>query len=78
MLAATYAEAGRDQDALREKAIIAHLPPFFDDQTSSQQFGTRAACGHMLEGLRKPASVSPGPTRRAKPGVARGPAGLPW
>ena len=53
MLAATYAELGRQQDADAERVIVAHLWPFFDPQTFAAQFGTQEARDHMLDGLKK-------------------------
>jgi adenylate cyclase len=53
MLAATYAEMGRQQDADGERAIVAHLWPFLDARTFAAQFGTQAARDRMLEGLKR-------------------------
>jgi adenylate cyclase len=53
VLAATYAQLGRQQDADGERAIIAHLWPFLDARTFAAQFGTQEARDHMLEGLKK-------------------------
>jgi adenylate cyclase len=53
MLAATYAEMGRQQEADGERAIVAHLWPFLDARTFAAQFGTPEARDHMLEGLKK-------------------------
>jgi adenylate cyclase len=53
MLAATYAEMARQQDAEGERAIVAHLWPFLDARTFAAQFGTQEARDHMLEGLKK-------------------------
>ena len=53
VLAAAYAELGRQQDAERERAIVARLWPFFDARTFAAQFGTEEARDHMLEGLKK-------------------------
>jgi adenylate cyclase len=53
MLAATYAELSRQQDAERERGITAHLWPLLDAQTFAAQFGTQEAQDHMLEGLKK-------------------------
>ena len=52
-LAATYAEMGRDQDAVGERAIVARLVPFFDAERFAGQFGTQEAHDQMLEGLKK-------------------------
>ena len=52
-LAAAYAEMGRDQDAARERAIVAHLAPFFDAEQFTDQFGTRETRGQMREGLKR-------------------------
>jgi adenylate cyclase len=53
VLAATYAELGRQQDAEGERAIVARLWPFLDARTFAAQFGTPEARDHMLEGLKK-------------------------
>jgi adenylate cyclase len=53
ILAASYAEMGRNQDAEGERAIIARLSPFFDAERFAAQFGTQEARNHMLEGLKK-------------------------
>ena len=53
MLAAAYAELGRQQDAERERAITARLWPLLDARTFAEQFGTQEAQDHMLEGLKK-------------------------
>jgi tetratricopeptide (TPR) repeat protein len=53
ILAASYAELGRQQDAEGERAIVAHSWPFFDARTFADQFGTEEAKNQMLEGLKK-------------------------
>ena len=53
VLAATYAEIGRRQDAEAERVISTHLSPFFDAEQFAAQFGTQEARDHMLEGLIK-------------------------
>src|SRR6266436_6788226 len=53
VLAAAYAQMGRDQDAERERAIVARLSPFFDAHRFAGQFGTQPARDQMLEGLKK-------------------------
>jgi adenylate cyclase len=53
ILAASYAEMGRDQDAEGERAIIARVSPFFDAERFAAQFGTQEARDHVLEGLKK-------------------------
>ena len=53
ILAASYAEMGRNQDAEGERAIIARLSPFFDAERFAAQFGTQEARDHMLVGLKK-------------------------
>ena len=53
MLAAAYAELGRQQDAEGERAIVARLWPLLDARTFAAQFGTQEARDHMLEGLKK-------------------------
>ena len=52
-LAAIYAALNREQDAKRERAIVARLWPFLDARTFAAQFGTEEARNHMLEGLKK-------------------------
>jgi adenylate cyclase len=53
MLAATYAEMGRQQDADRERAVTGRLWPLLDARTFAGQFGTQEARDHMLDGLKK-------------------------
>jgi adenylate cyclase len=53
VLAATYAEMGRSQDAEAERDISTHLSPFFDAEQFAAQFGTQEARDHMLDGLKK-------------------------
>ena len=53
MLAAAYAEMGRQQDADHERAIAARLWPLLDSRTFADQFGTPEARAHILEGLKK-------------------------
>jgi TolB-like protein/Tfp pilus assembly protein PilF len=53
ILAATYAEIGRDPDAAGERGIISRLAPFFSAERFAGQFGTQQARDHMLEGLKK-------------------------
>ena len=53
VLAAIYAQLGRQQDAEGERAIVARLWPFFDARTFAAQFGTPEARDHMLNGLKK-------------------------
>jgi adenylate cyclase len=53
VLAAAYAEMGRDQDAQGERAIILRVSPFFDARTFAGQFGTQEARDHLREGLTK-------------------------
>ncbi len=53
VLAAAYAQMGRDQDAEGERAIVARLSPFFDAHRFAGQFGTQPARDQMLEGLKK-------------------------
>ncbi len=53
ILAASYAELGRQQDAESERAIVAHSWPFFDAQTFADQLGIEEARNQMLEGLKK-------------------------
>ena len=60
MLAATYAELSQQQDADRERAIVAHLWPLFDARTFADQLGTQEAQYHMLEGLKKAGFIERG------------------
>jgi len=53
VLAAAYAEMGRDEDAKGERVIVARLSPFFDAERFAGQFGTQETRDHMLEGLKK-------------------------
>ena len=53
MMAAAYAEEGRQQDAERERAVTARLWPLLDAGTFVAQFGTQEAQDRMLEGLKK-------------------------
>jgi adenylate cyclase len=53
VLAAIYGALDRQQDAERERAIVAGLWPFLDARTFAAQFGTEEARNHMLEGLKK-------------------------
>jgi TolB-like protein/Flp pilus assembly protein TadD len=53
MLAATYAQMGRQQDTGRERAITARLWPLLDARTFADQFGTDEARNHMHDGLKK-------------------------
>jgi len=43
VLAAAYAEMGRDQDAESERAIMTRLSPFFDARIFAAQFALRGA-----------------------------------
>ena len=53
MLAATYAELGRQEDADRERTITARMWPLLDARTFAGQFGTDEARDHVLAGLKK-------------------------
>jgi adenylate cyclase len=53
VLAAVYAALNRQQDAKRERALVARLWPLLDARTFASQFGTEEARKHMLEGLRQ-------------------------
>jgi adenylate cyclase len=53
MLAAIYAELGRQQDAEGERAVVARLWPLLDARTFADQFGTEEARDQMLAGLKK-------------------------
>jgi len=51
-LAAAYARVGKQQDAERERGVIARLAPFFDAERFAAQFGTKVAREDMLAGLK--------------------------
>jgi hypothetical protein len=53
MLAATYAQMGRQQDADRERAITARLWPLLDARTFADQYGAEEARNNMFDGLKK-------------------------
>jgi cytochrome c-type biogenesis protein CcmH/NrfG len=53
VLAATYAELDRPQDAERERGAAMRQSPFFDAERFAGQFGTQEARDHMLDGLKK-------------------------
>jgi adenylate cyclase len=53
VLAAIYAALNRQQDAKRERALVARLWPLLDARTFASQFGTEEARNHMLEGLKQ-------------------------
>jgi TolB-like protein/Tfp pilus assembly protein PilF len=53
VLAATYAQLNRLQDAERERAEVMRLSPFLSAERFAAQFGTQQARDHMLEGLKK-------------------------
>jgi adenylate cyclase len=53
VLAASYAELDRRQDAERERAAVMRMAPFLNAGRFAGQFGTQAARDHMLEGLKK-------------------------
>ena len=52
-LAAIYAALNRQQDAKRERGIVARMWPLLDARTFASQFGTEEARTHMLEGLKQ-------------------------
>jgi len=53
VLAASYAQLNGLQDAERERTVVMRMSPFLDAERFAGQFGTQAARGHMLEGLKK-------------------------
>ena len=53
ILAATYAELGRPQDAERERIAVMRMAPFLSAERFAGQFGTPEARAHMLDGLKK-------------------------
>ena len=52
-LAAIYAALDRQEDAKRERAIVARMWPFLDARAFADQFGTEEARRFMFEGLKK-------------------------
>jgi adenylate cyclase len=53
VLAASYAQLNRPQDAERERTTVMRMSPFLDAERFAGQFGTQQARDHMLEGLKK-------------------------
>jgi TolB-like protein/Tfp pilus assembly protein PilF len=53
VLAATYAELDRPEDAERERALVMQISPFLSAERFARQFATQEARDHMLEGLKK-------------------------
>jgi tetratricopeptide (TPR) repeat protein len=53
ILAASYAQLDKLQDAERERIAALRLSPFFDADRFAGQFGTREARDHILDGLKK-------------------------
>ena len=53
VLAAVYAALNRQQDAERERAVVARLWPFFNARTFAGQYATEEAQDFMFEGLKK-------------------------
>ena len=53
VLAATYAQLQRQQDAERERATVMRMAPFLDAKRFASQFGAQEAREQMLEGLKK-------------------------
>jgi TolB-like protein/Tfp pilus assembly protein PilF len=53
VLAATYAQLDRPQDAERERTAVMRMAPFLSAERFASQFGTQTARDHMLEGLKK-------------------------
>jgi len=51
-LAVAYAALNREQDAQRERAIVARVWPLIDARTFADQFGTEEARNYMLEGMK--------------------------
>ena len=52
-LAAIYAALDRQEDAKRERAIVARMWPFLDARRFADQFGTEEARRFMFDGLKK-------------------------
>jgi adenylate cyclase len=53
ILAATYAQLDRPEDAEREWSVLMRMAPFLDAERFASQYGTQTARDHMLEGLKK-------------------------
>jgi TolB-like protein/Tfp pilus assembly protein PilF len=53
VLAATYAQLDRRQDAERERSVVMRMAPFLSAERFASQFGTQEARDHMLDGLQK-------------------------
>ncbi len=53
VLAATYAELDRRQDAERERTAVMRMAPFLSAERFASQFGTQQARDHMLDGLKR-------------------------
>jgi class 3 adenylate cyclase/TolB-like protein/Tfp pilus assembly protein PilF len=53
VLAASYAQLSRPQDAERERTTVMRMSPFFDTERFAGQFGTQEARDHMMDGLKK-------------------------
>jgi class 3 adenylate cyclase/TolB-like protein/Tfp pilus assembly protein PilF len=53
VLAATYGELDRRQDAERERTMVLRMAPFLSAERFAGQFGTPEARAHMLQGLKK-------------------------
>ena len=53
VLAASYAQLNKPQDAERERTTVMRMSPFLDAERFAGQFGTQDARDHMLEGLKK-------------------------
>ncbi len=53
ILAATYAQLDRREDAEREWSVLMRMAPFVDAERFASQYGTQTAHDHMLEGLKK-------------------------
>jgi hypothetical protein len=53
VLAATYAQLDRRQDADRVRSVVVRLAPFLSTERFAGQFGTQRVRDHMLEGLKK-------------------------
>jgi len=53
LLAASYAQLDRPQDAERERAAALRSSPFLDAERYASQFGTDQVRDHILQGLKK-------------------------
>jgi adenylate cyclase len=53
VLAASYAELDKRQDAERERNLVMRMAPFLNTERFAGQFGSQQARDHMLEGMKR-------------------------